>query len=581
MSFKPLGPSDVATETLQKFKQLYNVKTSDAFLLGSSTITDEMKCIGTFVDLDLLRNKNTSDGPIELLRIPHVSTFSIHTILNIINDKSQYPTQQQFEDTISIVKQFLASSLSNDAIAANLSETLVLVVYFVVFERLQQMGYALPAIICDFLSNVLLTTQVGSFYTALPDFKTDVNLELMGQYGLSDLSCVFESLVDICSQSFDAAADPKVVASIMASVISRCLEIPQELEANSDDFQVHTTLVPILDYANHDNQRVNAHFDIDRQTNDLLLYLDIEKCLDKGGICEVFISYDPIHEFVHFQKVYGFSPPLEPDTPSYMNCCLDKKFLASNMNLDLFYKWFDIKPCVQFCFFDGRVYINDCIESFKWLTIPFFTQEFPTQPSAKFFYDEQVPKIFARYFARARGGDAGDFIDICQEQVEYSQQSGSESIDMPQLAWVLQYAQDNVTVRRRLDKKQITELSEYNFKLARDSFVAYLLKYLQWRQKQLQDKLTSLSISLKSVATLELDMITQVIRQRESNGCLFLSDTNLDRNRFQDQPIPPLLATSSHRYSSPATQERVNFEDQFSSTDPQAEYLYYEYFFSP
>ncbi|CEP60673.1 cytochrome c lysine N-methyltransferase LALA0_S01e16358g [Lachancea lanzarotensis] len=581
MAYKPLDSSDVAAKTLDSFKRLYNVKTSDALLLGSSTITNEMKCIGTFVDLDRVKKKDRIDGLIELLRIPRASTFSIHTILETINERSQYHTQRQFEDTTSMVKRSLALAFSDDTIAEKISETLILVVYFVVFERLQQLEYALPAVIGEYLNKVLLTTEVGSFYTALPDLKTGNNLELMGQYGLLELSSIFESLIGICNQSFDASADPKIVAKIMASVISRCLEIPQEIEPNSDDFQVHTTLVPILDYSNHDNQRMNAHFDIDRRTDEVLLLLDIEKCPSKNGTCEVFISYNPIHELVQFEKIYGFSPPLESQTPSYMNCCIDKTFLARNMHLDLFYKWFDIKPCIQFCILDGAVYINDCIESFKWLTLPFSTQGFPTQSPAKFLYDENVPRVFAQHFSKARGGDAKDFIDVCEEQVELSEKNGSESIGMPQLAWVLQYTLDGETLHGRFDRKQIPELPGYNSTLARESFQAYLLTYFQWRQHQLQDKLAYLSSSLQNVAIHELHFITQLLRQNDENKSLLLSDTKLDYKKFQTPPIPPLLQNSNHQFSKPVTQENTNAQESFSLTDPQAEYQYYEDFFSP
>ncbi|SCU85754.1 LAME_0D02630g1_1 [Lachancea meyersii CBS 8951] len=581
MHFLPLKQTDVVSKTLDKFKRCYGVEVRDGFILGQSTITDSVKCIGAFLDLDKLVEENASNDMVQLLRIPAISTFSIHTILEIVNQRSQYSTERQFQDTTGSIKRIFALCCENAVIIENLSETLILIMYFLILELLQQMGYALPEIVSEYLNNVLLTTEVGSFYTDLPAYATCANLEIMAQYGLADLYSVFQSLVDFSERNFEDQFEPQVVANIMASVISRCLEIPHELEPNSEDFQVQTTLVPILDYINHNNELVNAHFDVDRQTNDVLLLLDLDQCRGRKGLTEVFISYSPVQELVHFEKIYGFSPSLDPQMATYMNLCLDKTFLSQESSLDLFFKWFEIKPCVQFCILADTVYINDCIESFYELTIPFSADADSTYSSTNFRYDKKAFKVFAEHFARARGGDAKDFEEICDEQVEQNESNSCEGIDLPQLAWMYYYCVDGKSRCGRLDKGQIIRLSGYDLASAKKRLLAYLSRYFQWRQDFLQKKLPLISASMRRVAVHEQTLIAKLLCQVEQGESIFLSDAKVDSEKLQEYPIPSLLKDSYHHYSSSTISEGDSVQECFLSTDELSEIQYYSDFFSP
>ncbi|SCV06123.1 LANO_0H22606g1_1 [Lachancea nothofagi CBS 11611] len=547
MGIAPLNNDDTAISTFDMFKSSYGIKSAPGFFLGQSTITDKTKCIGGFVDFDLLNLTDAGDNMVELLRVPETGTFSIHTVLDILN---QHENQQKFKDTNNQVKHMFGLCCENPVVLEHLSETLILIVYFIIFERLETTGYALPGIISAYLNNVLLNTDVRSLYSDLSSYCSGLDLELMAQYGLSDMHRIFQSLVEFCRCNFEAEINPQLVAKIMASVVSRCLEIPHEDDQGCDDFYVRTTLVPVLDYINHDNRLINAHFDVDRKTNDVLLLLDLDRVSQKTGILEVFISYSPVVEVVHFEKVYGFSPASFPQNVIYVNLCLDKHFLSLNGELDLFYKWFEIKPCIQFMWKDRQVYINDCIDSFQMLLIPFLNGPSRENSCPAFTYSRSVHQRIANHFSEARGSDSDDYSDACKDLIVQQESSSSEAIGLPQLAWTYHHNIEGEEKAERLDKEQILEM--YNGKLTQaiESFQSYLCRYLKWRLEKLDSHIGQLSSFGQALAGHEQSLINHFLQQITHNKPVYWSDTNTLNNQGQGQEcaIPSLLEESAHVY---------------------------------
>lgn len=128
---------------------------------------------------------------------------------------------------------------------------------------------------------------------------------------------------------------------IHQAVKSRVLEIPHAV-GDGDDFETNVTLVPLLDYANH-NSAYNAVFDVDRATRDVLLRL--ETPVEAGQ--EVFISYSPGKNKNTFFRTYGFMPDGNgvyqwriPDIDGLINKAQD----TVDVNYTALAKWLRVVP---------------------------------------------------------------------------------------------------------------------------------------------------------------------------------------------------------------------------------------------
>ncbi|GME66739.1 unnamed protein product [Ambrosiozyma monospora] len=135
-----------------------------------------------------------------------------------------------------------------------------------------------------------------------------------------------ELIVGDCSGDKIVSIQPDELLQIVSAVRSRTLEIPRAAgkseeedkkdennvddNDNEDSFFTDISLVPVIDFVNHDNARLNAYFDVDKQTQDILLKLDSDTLLNVGNneIVEVFISYSKIEDVNRFFFNYGFIP---------------------------------------------------------------------------------------------------------------------------------------------------------------------------------------------------------------------------------------------------------------------------------
>ncbi|CDK29826.1 unnamed protein product [Kuraishia capsulata CBS 1993] len=105
----------------------------------------------------------------------------------------------------------------------------------------------------------------------------------------------------------------------VAIVRSRSLEIPVEVDENSDDYLVDVSLVPILDFVNHANNP-NCVFDVDRISGDVLLKPKPGSLTGHTGLVELSIQYDtPPYNLNRFGLNYGFFP-LAMETPQGVRC---------------------------------------------------------------------------------------------------------------------------------------------------------------------------------------------------------------------------------------------------------------------
>lgn len=143
----------------------------------------------------------------------------------------------------------------------------------------------------------------------------------------------------------------------------------------------HSTLVPIVDFANHEGTQKNAYFDIDPSNNDVLLLLDtkaVQSELTKP--IEVFISYSPTEDLFSMLVTYGFTPDFRGNS-QFWTVSFDRCFLRNydgpdkTTNLRLFYKWMHINPVVPLVKYEHngktRWFLNDTTPEFDMLLLPF------------------------------------------------------------------------------------------------------------------------------------------------------------------------------------------------------------------
>lgn len=288
---------------LNWFSRNAGVKVNQALTVEESAIDDPSSGYGLFFDLNIakLHGERTTE---ELLRIPSLAKFDLKSIMVILNDSSQYSSDENKERLQRHIKEVFSEFMQLDDLEDFLSETTILVFYFTLFALLAD-KLELPRVIAYYLDNVLLKTKVLSSIMSY-DPVTD-------PYGQRPYVLALENTLRTLG-SFFAGAVPEsravepLLRQVYAAISSRCLEIPEEVEKQSDDFVVNSTLVPVLDYANHSNELQNSHFDVDRQTGDILLLLDLDKVPEGKRKFEVLISYSPNEDPASFMFFYGFVP---------------------------------------------------------------------------------------------------------------------------------------------------------------------------------------------------------------------------------------------------------------------------------
>lgn len=106
--------------------------------------------------------------------------------------------------------------------------------------------------------------------------------------------------------------------NVLVILESRSLELPMvELTLSSvqpDNYVLYSsTLLPLVDFANHDMEKLNSHFDADPTTGDAVLVLDLSlvenELQQEKGSFEIFIRYtDDDTDILPFMCQYGFIP---------------------------------------------------------------------------------------------------------------------------------------------------------------------------------------------------------------------------------------------------------------------------------
>lgn len=253
------------------------------------------------------------DQPIELLRIPKLSSYNIYTLQTLVNEKLK-------DEDKKVVKRCLNIVFSK---CHGASESLILIAYFIGFllicrkEKNIVISKEWKKDIGEYLS-VLMNTIVGNLYSDQQDILQDFVSEFRGNVVISNTIVditgdlwinVVEGINDEFNETYNEITLEEVL-QICSAIRSRVLEIPREADDDdeTDDYYVDVTLVPMLDYVNHNKDRQNAYFDVDRDKGDVVLYLDSDKVKDIEKPFEVFISYDKFEDLHRMFMNYGFIP---------------------------------------------------------------------------------------------------------------------------------------------------------------------------------------------------------------------------------------------------------------------------------
>ncbi|OWB79909.1 hypothetical protein B5S32_g4149 [[Candida] boidinii] len=322
---------------------------------------------------------DVSDGfqinsDIELLRIPQSSVLNIYNFLEIVKNLIEFeenvsklsPNNEISQDEIEFYQKYKQSEIIKKCIKEITNflkpkESLILVGYligFIVCFKLREFyqikdeygnrNNKILNPLCKFNQYlfILQKTKIESinsedlisldyYYELFPGETNFISQYLF----LQEINEEFEFIKFINNEFGEKdkvnkikLIDSDLFLQILSAVSSRTLEIPRQVEEEregegegegeedegdeGDDFTIDVTLVPILDFVNHDNIKLNSFFDIDRETNDIILKLDYElykrnyKFLKDLKEIEIFISYSPIEEIFKFFFNYGFIPKI-------------------------------------------------------------------------------------------------------------------------------------------------------------------------------------------------------------------------------------------------------------------------------
>ncbi|KAG7853366.1 hypothetical protein KL941_000416 [Ogataea angusta] len=242
--------------------------------------------------LGLFVNKDT-DG--EILRIGRQHIYNIYTCLELckkLEDQTEAP----------VIRSLLGFYCNGPP-----NETRILTCYMVGFEVLRRLGKLEGYQELQQYLNILLRTEIDNLWQdEEPLLESYYELEpgnsLMNATLLEKQSGEVEELSKYISETWKVTVEEHEIHQLVAAIRSRTLEVPRKI--SDDEFSVDITLVPLLDFANHDNAKQNAYFDLDPETDEVVL---IAKGLLSGG-SEVLISYTPVEEMTQMFVTYGFHP---------------------------------------------------------------------------------------------------------------------------------------------------------------------------------------------------------------------------------------------------------------------------------
>ncbi|EMG49200.1 CTM1 Cytochrome c lysine N-methyltransferase 1 [Candida maltosa Xu316] len=403
MTYDTIIPSDLKIPGVQNNTDLIQFIRDNNIEFQPGLTIEQSKLGG--IGLFLTPTKTTTDYPdsdFEILRIPRDASFSLETLIKPL-EETKTRDKLVYEGTVPIKESELIVNFLN-TMEPN-TETHIIITYFLAFKTLYNLHLKFPKMSyykdsplrkLDTYLNIICGTFTIKFpQTEIPHIHQDDDFIMSYVDTCENLKIEYESLVqqlkilhrDQTDIDFGELLPFESCFQIYQAVRSRILEIPREYvpdevegmindittnlaevsfslgsedkklvsPRSNEDYVIDISLVPILDFANHFHNN-NAYFDIDRDTNDILLKLKRDRL--KTEKFEVTISYNPEDNIKDFLFTYGFHPQLQ-DCAQYQLFELKFSHLKRYVpNGDLLCKWLKILPQIQFVISDSDIYLN-------------------------------------------------------------------------------------------------------------------------------------------------------------------------------------------------------------------------------
>ncbi|CAM9011514.1 unnamed protein product [Wickerhamomyces anomalus] len=230
-------------------------------------------------------------------------------------------------------------------------------------------------------------------------------------------------------------------------------------EGEKYGFAVASTMVPVIDFVNHSNDKANSNFDVDKETKDVLLKYNHKDPKLKGEV-ELFITYSEYEDVFNFINAYGFVPKSNKTNPIYEHA-IDRDFLST----------YKIESEVE-----GVKYEHNLGNVLKWLG--------------------QAPNIqFVLTYEDLQEDGVGD--DFIQEVLDLEESASNDTIDSEGLTpYKLHGVEGYVDLFSIIENTSDEEVNNLMIE-----FVQFLLIYFRYRIKDLDNGLLLKAKNLKSIIT--------------------------------------------------------------------------------
>lgn len=242
-----------------------------------------------------------------------------------------------------------------------------------------------------------------------------------------------------------------VLGQILAIIKSRSLDIPRKM-VDEAHFITDISLVPIVDFANHSNNKglKNAFFDVVPETGDIVLFFDLNTDVHRKS--EVLISYNDNDHIQEFVGQYGFVP-LSNNVRGQNQNCWDFFLNFENYEdgkLEKVWRWLKIPPSLQVIFdiTDDSLRIVAINPEYKSI-LPLFDPkildlEYDKTCWRKFMevQDNEIPDVEEEFYS-------GGFIDV-EDQNAFHFESGHYPRNGQELMTYLG-TKDTTTQSRKFD----------------------------------------------------------------------------------------------------------------------------------
>ncbi|ODQ60246.1 hypothetical protein WICANDRAFT_78856 [Wickerhamomyces anomalus NRRL Y-366-8] len=266
-------------------------------------------------------------------------------------------------------------------------------------------------------------------------------------------------------------------------------------ESEKYGFAVASTMVPVIDFVNHSNDKANSNFDVDKETKDVLLKYNHKDPKLKGEV-ELFITYSEYEDVFNFINAYGFVPKSNKTNPFYEHA-IDRDFVSTykiesevdgekyEHNLGNVLKWLGQAPNIQFVLtYEGDELKDVKLNLDQNFIIFGFTKGLSYDPAKAF----QIIKDLQE------DGVGDDFI---QEVLDLEESASNDTIDSEGLTpYKLHGVEGYVDLFSIIENTSDEEVNNLMIE-----FVQFLLIYFRYRIKDLDNGLLLKAKNLKSIIT--------------------------------------------------------------------------------